>query len=594
VEDASAGLSGLRVAAASAAQGQRSGLSLAESPPASINHDGDADVSDSCDGGSSDGSWVAANGGAGLDGQSASQSAPFPETGEADFEGELLRKISRMQAISNKHPLTVWKREWCVASHNFLVFFASRTDLAVQKCLLLSTVRANMVQLRPDRKTFEVMLDMRDSDAAQAGTRENLEKLVLRVPRRTTPRNSPVAKDGPNTDSAEALRWVEQIKRRAQFAADSGRRLVPCMPVTEARDLTERFQVELKEAADREERQLQRQLASERQRALAASLGAVLAAKVEGQIRGAFEALVLHVRVQALCHIRLLAAGRRLARALGRPHERQFRGAFESWADTVSDATEAAQQVVAVERQRARHKAVHLGVLVLGGLLRDREQASAHHALVQLCRNAEGSRRREAPPAPPAEEVLFLSAAEDPAAAGSQQLRVAGHLLRAALRNLQASRREWALRTWSIMAARSQQAEAQELLRCTAELNEQLAERCKQVPLESGVAALVLTIHAAQMRRALFAFVALAAVPAGRLDRDDACQSKLHTVQSGTLLCARTGNEEQLSFSPPPREDADNGTSPAVRQLFPMKLAPSPVPLRVQVPAPAPVEPTVA
>lgn len=587
-DDSGVGLSGLRGAASSGAQGgQRAGVGLAEAlreDLASIDHDGDADISDASDGGSGDESSNLDRAAEAGHDASTIQFAPFKENGEADYEGEVLRKISRMQAISNKQPLSVWRREWCVASHNFLVFFASRTDLAVKKCVLFSSLRADTAMVRRDGRTFEVMLDTRDREVARADARENLEKLVLRVPRRNVPHGSPPSKDGDDTQLAEARRWVTQIQQRANFAAGLGRRLVPCMPLAEARNLTERFQAELNAVAEHEEMQLKRQLASERHRALAASLGALLTAKVQARMRGAFEELVLHVRVQALCQVRLLAAGRRLARALDRPRQRQFREAFESWADTVSAETEAAQQVVAIERQRAHQKAVHLGVAMLSALLRDREQAAVHHALVQLCRHAEGSRRQEAP-SQSQPQVAFLSTAEDPAVAAAQQLRVGSHFLRAALRNLQASRRDWALRTWSIMAARSQQAEAQELLRCTAELNEQLAERCKQVPLESGIGALVLSIHAAQMRRVLFAFVALAAVPANNaLQRNDACQSKLHTVQSGTLLCA-AGDQEQLSFSPPPRLDCDSGTSPAVRQLFPTKLAPSPIPLRTQTPA---------
>merc|ERR1712187_1034123 len=62
---------------------------------------------------------------------------------------------------------------------------------------------------------------------------------------------------------------------------------------------------------------------------------------------------------------------------------------------------------------------------------------------------------------------------------------------------MQASRLEATLRTWSLMAARCQKAEAQELIRATAELNQQLMDRCKEVPLESGLHGMVLSIRAA-------------------------------------------------------------------------------------------------
>lgn len=32
-------------------------------------------------------------------------------------------------------------KEWCLLTHNFIVFFVSRTDFAVKQCLLLAGVQ---------------------------------------------------------------------------------------------------------------------------------------------------------------------------------------------------------------------------------------------------------------------------------------------------------------------------------------------------------------------------------------------------------------------------------------------------------------------
>jgi len=144
---------------------------------------------------------------------------PFHER-ESDLAGELSRKLSRVQAIAKKHPLKTWEREWCVASHNFLMLFASRTNHVVRKCVLMSAVRS--VEPSRDGRSFRVAVDSRE------GVREAPELLVLRVPRG---RN---AAGGDEARAQEVRRWVEEVKRRADAAVDSGNRLVPCMPLSEA------------------------------------------------------------------------------------------------------------------------------------------------------------------------------------------------------------------------------------------------------------------------------------------------------------------------------------------------------------------------
>ncbi|CAE7260021.1 unnamed protein product, partial [Symbiodinium necroappetens] len=86
-----------------------------------------------------------------------------------DFSGELLRKVSRVQALKSSHPLSAWEREWCLLSHNFLAFFPSRADFAVRRCLLVAAIQE--LRMQPDRRTLRLSL---------AG--ESKEELVLRTP----------------------------------------------------------------------------------------------------------------------------------------------------------------------------------------------------------------------------------------------------------------------------------------------------------------------------------------------------------------------------------------------------------------------------
>merc|ERR1712060_716791 len=104
-----------------------------------------------------------------------------------------------------------------------------------------------------------------------------------------------------------------------------------------------------------------------------------------------------------------------------------------------------------------------------------------------------------------------------------QRLTCGAHLLRSSMRAMKVSRTEWALRTWSIASAKIAQADAGELIRKTAELNEQLLEHCRRSPLDGLINALVCSLRAAQTRQLLSAFVHLStAVKATREGRSTA------------------------------------------------------------------------
>jgi len=446
-------------------------------------------------GGSSGSSAPSAHGGK----QSLARKAaglPSPISGCDDFSGDVQRRVSRMQAISASHPLTTWKREWCVASHNFLTFFASRTDVVVTKCVLFSEIASATVD--KDGRTVRIHL----SAAGSQGQGE----IVIRV--------HPVSASKEGASSADARGWAEEVNRRARILADSGEKILPCITAEEARRIISELEKELEEAETCQAREAQVRLNATRQKALAGALATVLATKVHSVKRVAFEELLVHLRLKAVHRMQSRSAVMRIVRALQNPEERLVHSAVIRWASVCT--TE--QVVLGEQLRRSLRKRLHLGAAMLVALFRDHGRDSARWAMVKLRWHAEGMRQRKADAGfEQSMRTLGRGRPESrvepagPEVVAAQRLRVGGHLLRGALRHLQVSRREWALRTWAIATARAAQAEAQDLIHCTEELNEQLLDRCHQMPLESLAGVLVLSLRAAQMRQVLFAFVALAA-----------------------------------------------------------------------------------
>jgi len=535
-----------------------------------------------------------------LHGSAGPPSQFFKDQGP-DFSGELYRRVSRLQAISNR-TLTTWKREWCVLSHNFLVLFASRSDWSVRKCILLSSVKS--VDTRDGSRSFKVGYGLQGGCSASAKAAKQLTLCVSTLagdaaPRaeKGNPRSDPEIistkdpqppSDSSSSSSKSARCWVDQIQRRMDLAAKSGSRLVPCLPMAEACRLAQHFQDELEQVSRRNLREATDQLDATRQRALANSIFAAVSTKVRLRLREAFDELAVHARLEALRQLRRSVGARRMVRALALPGANQVRGSFLHWADSVAADTQAACTIFATEKKRAREKAIHHGVMLLAGLVRDAEQALSQQALVQLHRHAEGARRHEAPARRflTESEKVWNGRGKGPVAALSQRLHVGGRLLQVALRHIKASRRESALRSWSMAAARCQQAEVQKLGRDTAELNMQIEDRCKQVVFESRLQGMVHSIRAAQLRRCLFTFLTLAAAPGARQARSASAGRdglKAGTCSSGTPLRLApspwtSGSpqangsdkhklEESSSFSPEPRQrllesSAPGGVSP--------------------------------
>eukprot|EP00927_Polykrikos_kofoidii_P075116 TRINITY_DN7117_c0_g2_i1.p1 TRINITY_DN7117_c0_g2~~TRINITY_DN7117_c0_g2_i1.p1 ORF type:complete len:534 (+),score=85.49 TRINITY_DN7117_c0_g2_i1:89-1690(+) len=425
-----------------------------------------------------------------------------------DFAGELQRKIPRMQAISAVHSLSTWQREWCVVSHNFVIFFASRTNLVVNKCVLLSAVLSSDVD--KDGRGFRVSL-------------LEEEVLCLRVP--------DVAKSGPSQKEArsvEAKRWVEEVRRRAKIAADSGEKIMPCITLSEAQRLKDDLDRQLSDAERRQALDARRLLIERRQRTLAIAIRSLLLKNHRGALRDAFEELALHSRLCMVHAAKRRAAARRLGRALGRPEARLLRDSFSElvvyWGSPAA--------VWRSERYKAARKRIFLGVTLLASCLPDIERRSLRLALSQLCRHVECARRAETTAAAAAAEAALEAKAASsellegrssdssvrlyappsrsavtspPTAIVAQRLRLGGHLLRVVVRNLIASRFEWAFGTLAIHAARFAEAGAIALARSTDELNEEIFERCQRAPVDEALVSLSFAIRAAQNRQLLFA-----------------------------------------------------------------------------------------
>lgn len=286
--------------------------------------------------------------------------------------------------------------------------------------------------------------------------------------------------------------------------------MLPCLPLVEACQLVKRFEGELTRVHNKNLQDATNELAAIRHRAIESSFYHHSRYQARLLLRHAFDELVLHTRLEGLRMLRRHTAVRRMARALARPQARQVRETFSHLADLIAADIKAALSICVAEQRKAREKVILNGVLILQGLIDDWEQASCHEALLLLSRNAEGARRLEASGVCSIGDIdqSCIGRRRGPLAALTQRLHVAGRLLEVSIRHMQAARREAALRKWSMVAARCQQAEAQELIRQTAELNQKIMDRCKQMPIESSLHGMVVSIQSAMHRRTLFAFVA--------------------------------------------------------------------------------------
>lgn len=423
-----------------------------------------------------------------------------------DHAGELHRRISRMPAISNSYLLATWQKEWCVVSHNFLVFFASKTNLTVNKCVLLSSIQS--VESLNDGRSFRINLDDKTPD--------HHEELVLKVPK-----CHDVLVGSSDHRKEELQQWIQEVQRRVQVLRQCGRRLLPCISCDEAHRLIEEFQRELNDAKHSRDNAIEMDLRSSKQKALLVMLRSMFSAAIYRCQRDAFDELALHSRLTAVHQLRRRAATHRLLHSLQRPKLRMLHTNILHWARNCSSA----QAVFQVEQQRCRRKRICLAVGVVWALLREWDRALMQAAVTQLHKHASDFSSLETSaltanagtglpfsfPVQACRHVPVHTQSEESIAAVSQRLVIGGHVLKLALRHSVASSCEWALHTWSIFAARSMETEADKLARDAEALNLQFASRCARASRDT-ICIMILAIQSAQMRQTLSSFIALSMV----------------------------------------------------------------------------------
>jgi len=258
--------------------------------------------------------------------------------------------------------------------------------------------------------------------------------------------------------------WVEEVQQRAMVFTLSGMRLMPCMSIGEANRLVQDFDKELSDIAQREAKQASANTAIVRRNAFLIAVGSVLSHRTHLSLRRAFDELALHSRLCTVHELQKRAAARRLIRGLGRPRSRLIHSVWRHWIKRAS----VAQDVLKAERQHANQKRLHLGAMIIATMVRERERSSVNVAMDRLFRNLVEMRRQvsydnalrhqEAARQQEADESLEGSLAEvalrmclsfeGPDRIVAQRLSCGAHLLRSALRDMELSRREWALRTW--------------------------------------------------------------------------------------------------------------------------------------------------
>uniref|UniRef100_A0A7S0ZVF0 PH domain-containing protein n=1 Tax=Noctiluca scintillans TaxID=2966 RepID=A0A7S0ZVF0_NOCSC len=416
--------------------------------------------------------------------------SPMPllfETAES-HSGELQRRVSR---ISGSSLLASWKREWCVLSHNFLVLFASRTNLVVNKCILLSAIE----RVEPlDLCSFRIALT-------------SSEDVALRVPRG-------LAQD------REAKHWVYEIQRRETLVRTAGQRIVSCIPLSEANRLVDHLKCHLDDVVEYEAFKAQKQMREDRCRTLLRVISAVIKAKTRASTRQAFDNLLVHGQRSLLQDAEYKGALQQLQTAVGRPRLRLLSDTLSHWVRANAQET----RFFASEWRRSCRKRVHLGVLVLAAVVRDRQRGLFLAALSNIYRHAE-EREGEWLRGSKGETLRFHNLvitgtstetphrvivqcapcrAKDPLGVVTHRLRTAASLLRAVLCEARHERCEWALHTLSLASAQGARWEAEQMLCSASQLHQQLLKGC-------GVRAVVQSIRAAQLRRARIAFTDLSA-----------------------------------------------------------------------------------
>ncbi|CAJ1406679.1 unnamed protein product [Effrenium voratum] len=372
----------------------------------------------------------------------------------SDFSGELLRRLALR---SSGNLLSSWEREWCLLTHNFLAFFASRTDLAVRKCLLLTSIQ----DVKHEGRNLRVSLE-------QGGEE------VLRMPEK----------------SQSADGWADEIRRRSEKLRAAGQGMMPCLSLAEASSWMQEALAELAGVSEERHQKVEEEMRRKRCQAFAVIFRATLSGRIRVVQREAFAELALHARIQALCRGQRMAAANRLVRAVGQPFWRQRERSLAAWRAHGQAKTLAAA------------KGLRRALVLLSKLLRAREADAMRQALVQLSRLCHSVRQ---------EQKALRHFEADEFYKGLWQLddpsrrRAAVRLLRLALSKSSRRRLSGAVRLWSRGAGERLGADVESSLRQAQSVNAELAQNNREVEVEGLVSCFVHSLGGAVQRRQLWA-----------------------------------------------------------------------------------------
>eukprot|EP00928_Gymnodinium_smaydae_P022757 TRINITY_DN19007_c0_g1_i1.p2 TRINITY_DN19007_c0_g1~~TRINITY_DN19007_c0_g1_i1.p2 ORF type:complete len:600 (-),score=119.98 TRINITY_DN19007_c0_g1_i1:204-1934(-) len=463
--------------------------------------------------------------------------AKWPPAGTEDFAGVLRRKVPRLRAVTS-----TWETEWCVASHNFLLFFASRTNLRLKRGLLLSGVLS--AKAEPDGYSLRVRL-VEEPD------------LLLQVPDPSV-HGSSAALVGTaswetevETRRREAQRWIEEVNRRAQLLRSSGARLVPCITLPAAGSAVELLRRDLLKDVDADAQAAHAKALQIRGRTGLVRLLGVLRTSLLQATRDAFEELAFHTRLHAARDLQRRAAVQRLFAALGRPWERQARTALGEW--YIRNGPVLGARLRAQERLKRRQAGFVAGTL--STLFAERSRADVSEAFHRLaCHTVKGvddalseddaaaadlrdAAVGESPPLVSVKQPVFafdppprvpvLKYALLPVSKGVAPLRPRKYLatrrqnaglqmLHIAIGNMCRLRYAWAIGTWAFAVAHGVQVDADAVAQDAEVLNAELRARLLQDTRARALAKFRRVLSAATSRRTEYALVTLALVGRAR------------------------------------------------------------------------------
>ncbi|CAE6968250.1 unnamed protein product [Symbiodinium natans] len=357
---------------------------------------------------------------------------PFSAVAELFSSSELARKrffIDRKAEgmILGATP-SGWLRaiaEWCLLSHNFLAFFASRVDFAVRRCLLLAAIQD--LRLQPDGKTLRISI---------AG--DGKEELVLR------------------TVSESMETWAVEIGRRLERLSAYGHQLMPCVNFAEAKQWSQELDAQTAEQEAELCAQVEEQSLGQRLQAAAALLRSSLLRTQSRVTREAFTELALHARLQALRGLQRRAATARLWRALQTPRRRHVEGCLAAWRSLAG--CREGKAPARGRRRRSSQEDLRKASTMLEHICREHQEEAMHSFFLQ-CGRLKTASLREASysfPTPyaagPREVNLELS---DHCMKAAVNARVASLVL--ALAEARRRRLLWARLRWAQGAAASRQ-----------------------------------------------------------------------------------------------------------------------------------------